>query len=102
MGDSLEQVRSFPARARQRIGFELWEIQQGKPPSDWKPMAPVGPGIQELRVQAGSAFRVIYIATMPAAVYVLHAFEKKSRKSAKHDIDLARARFKTLMQERRR
>ena len=64
-------------------------------------MAIVGPGIQELRVQAGAAFRVIYLATMPEAVYVLHVFEKTSRKSPKPEIELARARFKALMQEKR-
>ncbi len=101
LGDSLGRVRAFAATARKEVGFELWEIQQGSPPSDWKPMGPVGPGVQELRVHASGAYRVIYVATLPEAVYVLHAFEKQSRKTAKPDIELARTRFKTLMQERR-
>ena len=102
MGDSLERVRTFSAAVRQRIGFEMWEIQQGGPPSDSKPMSDIGPGVRELRVRSAGAYRVIYLATMREAVYVLHAFEKKSRKTDGPDIDLARIRFKELMLEKRR
>lgn len=100
IGDSLENVRTFSAAARKELGFELWEIQQGKPPSDWKPMSPVGPGVRELRVRSERAYRIIYLATLPEAVYVLHAFEKQSRKAPKHDVELARNRFRVLTQER--
>jgi phage-related protein len=100
LGDSLERVREFAAMARKEIGFELWEVQQGMQPSDWKPMRPIGPGVQELRVRAGSSYRVIYIATFREAVYVLHAFEKQSRKAAKPDVELARVRFRALTQDR--
>ena len=86
IGDSLECVRSFAAAARKKIGLELWEIQQGRLPSDWKPMSPVGPGVRELRVHSERAYRVIYVATLPEAVYVLHAFVKQSRKAPKSDV----------------
>lgn len=86
--------------ARQRIGFELWQIQQGKPPSDAKPMAPVGTGVWELRVRAGGAYRLLYVATFVEAVYVLHGFGKQSRKTARPDIELARARLQSLTRER--
>ena len=99
IGDSLERVRAFAAAARKELGFELWEIQQGKSPSDWKPMSPVGPGVRELRVHSERAYRIIYLATMPEAVYVLHAFEKQSRKAPKPDVELARNRFKALIRE---
>lgn len=99
-GDSRECVRAFDAVARGRVGFELWEVQQGKSPSDWKPMSPVGPGVRELRVRSQRAYRVIYVATLQEAVYVLHAFEKQSRKAPKPDVELARNRFKALMRER--
>ena len=99
IGDSLERVRTFAAVARKEIGFELWEIQQGKPPSDWKPMSPVGPGVRELRVHSDQTYRVIYVATLPEAVYVLHAFKKRSRKTPKADVELARNRFKALSRE---
>ena len=102
IGDSLERVRAFAAAARKEIGLELWEIQQGNPPADWKPMSPIGPGVQELRVRSQGAYRVIYLATLPEAVYVLHAFEQQSRKAPKMDIELARTRFRALIQERGR
>ncbi|MGZ5089345.1 MAG: type II toxin-antitoxin system RelE/ParE family toxin [Usitatibacter sp.] len=100
IGDSLECVRAFDAVARRQVGFELWDIQQGKAPSDWKPMSPVGPGVRELRVRSQRAYRVIYLATLTEAVYVLHAFEKQSRKAPKLDVELARTRFRALMRER--
>lgn len=99
IGDSLERVRTFAAPARKGIGFELWEIQQGNSPANWKPMSPVGPGVRELRVHSDQAYRVIYVATLPEAVYVLHAFEKRSRKTPKTDVELARNRFKALIRE---
>lgn len=101
LGDSRERVREFPDEARKVAGFELWEVQQGKEPSAWRPMPTVELGVNELRVRAGGAYRLMYVAKFPEAVYVLHAFEKKSAKTAKPDIELARRRFKDLIQERR-
>lgn len=101
LGDSRERVRGFSPDARGDVGFELWEVQQGKEPSDWKPMPSIGLGVNEIRVRAGRAYRVIYVARFSAAVYVLHAFEKKSRKTSKPDLELARSRFKDLVRERR-
>jgi phage-related protein len=57
--------------------------------------------VNELRVHVGAAFRVIYVAKLADAVYVLHAFQKKSQRTARLDIELARSRFKSLMNERR-
>lgn len=102
LGDSRDRVRTFATAARKEIGFQLWEIQQGSQPSDWKPMKPIGPGVHELRVRAGGSYRVIYVATLPEAVYVLHAFQKQSRKAAQPDIELARVRFRALIQDRNR
>ena len=101
LGDSRELVRAFPSEARREVGFELWEVQQGKQPSDWKPMPSIGLGVNEIRVRAGNAYRLIYVARFSEAVYVLHAFEKKSRKTSKPDLELARKRFRTMVQERR-
>ena len=74
----------------------------GKDPADWKPMPSVGLGVNEIRVREGGAFRVIYIAKFPEAVYVLHVFQKKARKTPKADVDVARKRFRDLVEERRR
>ena len=101
LGDSRERVRGFPSEACAAAGFELWEVQQGKGPSDWKPMPSVGLGVREIRVRAGTAYRLIYVARFSEAVFVLHAFEKKSRKTSRPDLAIARTRFKTLIQERR-
>lgn len=102
LGDSRERVRDFPEEARKAIGFELWEVQQGKEPSDWRPMPSVGLGVNEIRIRAAGAFRLLYVARFSEAVYVLHAFAKKSRKTPQPDIDLARRRFRDLIEERRR
>ncbi len=101
-GDSLKSVREFPDKARGRAGFELWEVEQGNDPSDWKPMPSVGSGVREIRVHADGEFRVIYIARFDEAVYVLHAFEKKARRTPKPDIDIARKRYRALISERSR
>jgi len=101
LDDSRKRVREFPHSARQRAGFELWEVQQGSDPSDWKPMPSVGPGVREIRIHVDGEFRVLYVAKFDEAVYVLHAFAKKSRRTPKSDIDLANARYRALVNERK-
>ena len=101
LADSREQLSEFAAAARGVAGFELWEVQQGKEPSDCKPMPAIGLGVKEIRVRVGGAYRVIYLAKFAEAVYVLHAFQKKAQKTPKADIDLARTRFRQLIQERK-
>ena len=101
LGDSLSRVREFAPDARHEAGHELGLVQAGEQPSDWKPMPTVGLGVNEIRVRLGGAHRVIYMAKFAEAVYVLHAFQKKSRKTARADIDLARLRFRTLIRERK-
>jgi len=100
LGDSLAEVRSFVPEARQRAGQELRRAQAGRLPIDWKPMPGIGLGVNELRVRAGGAYRVIYVAKFAEAVYVLHAFEKKSRKTSRLDVELARQRYRNLVRER--
>jgi phage-related protein len=102
LGDSLDRVREFSSDARQLAGFELWEVQQGKEPSAWKPMPTVGLGVREIRVHADGAYRVLYVAKFAEAVYVLHAFAKKTEQTAKRDIDLAKDRFRELVNQRRK
>ena len=101
LGDSLSRVRDFAPDARHEVGVQLGLVQVGEEPSDWKPMPSVGIGVSEIRVRMGGAFRLIYIARFAEAVYVLHAFQKKSRKTARTDIELARLRFRTLVRDRR-
>ena len=102
LGDSLEQLRGFPRDARQDMGYQLEQVQAGLAPADWKPMPSVGIGVNEVRVRVEGAFRALYVAKFPEAVYVLHAFQKKTRKTAGADIELARRRWKALMAQRGR
>ena len=97
LGDSLDRLRDFPNDARAVTGFQLDRVQRGMDPGDWKPMKTIGPGVREIRVrEASGAFRVIYLATLPKAVYVLHAFRKTTQATNRHDIALAAARLRTL------
>lgn len=100
-GSSRADLTAFPSEARRMAGFELWQVQNGDEPSDSKPMPDVGIGVAEIRIRLARAFRVVYVAKFPEAVYVLHAFEKKARKTPKPDIDLARKRYREMMSERR-
>lgn len=94
-GSSKRDVSAFPNEARLRAGHELFMVQVGRVPDDWKPMSSVGRGACEIRVRdRAGQFRVIYVATLGTAIYVLHAFQKKSRKTSKADFDLARLRYR--------
>ena len=101
LGDSLNRVRAFPQDARHKTGTELRHLQQGEQPADWKPMATVGPGANEIRISAGREYRVLYVAKFAETVIVLHAFDKRTRRTPKRDIDLAAKRYRQLMAERR-
>jgi phage-related protein len=101
LGDSLARLRGFAPEARHEAGVQLGLVQAGAEPSNWKPMPTIGLGVNEIRVRVGGAYRVIYVAKFVEAVYVLHAFEKKSQKTAQADIKLARRRFNSLVQDRR-
>lgn len=94
-GSSKRDLSAFPDEARLRVGHELFMLQVGREPDDWKPMSSVGRGACEIRVRDRvGQFRVIYVATLGTAIYVLHAFQKKSRKTSKGDLELARLRYR--------
>lgn len=83
-----------------RAGFQLDQVQHGNEPNDWKPMTSVGAGVREIRIRdAAGAFRVLYLAKLADAVYVLHCFQKKTEKTAKIDLELAKRRYRGLLQE---
>lgn len=77
VGSTLSDLRRFPDDARRRAGFELHAVQQGQKPSDW-----------------------FFVARFDEAVYVLHAFEKKTQKTSKKDLDLGRARLADVLASR--
>lgn len=97
LGDSLNCLREFPAEARHDAGFQLDKVQRGEQPDDFKPMPAIGKGVEEIRVRDDSGiFRVIYTARRAEAIYVLHAFQKRTQATAKRDIEVARKRFTEL------
>lgn len=96
LGTSLDDIKTFTLKAKKDAGFELDRVQRGMEPIDWKPMTTVAPGVREIRIKAGDQYRIIYVANIGDFVYVLHAFKKKTQKTAKADIELARDRFKRI------
>ena len=96
-GSAKTDLSGFPDRARVRTGYELFMVQAGREPSDWKPMPTVGPGAAEIRVRDETgAYRVIYVARFADAVYILHAFQKKSQKTARADLAVAAQRYRDI------
>ena len=65
-------------------------------------MSTVGPGVREIRIHQAGEFRVLYLANLPEAIFLLSAFEKKTRKTPQRELDLAADRFRTVAEERRR
>ena len=102
LGNVLERVREFPAAARQDVGYQLDKVQRGEQPDDSKPMPSIGRGVEEIRVwDDQGTYRVIYTARLANAVFVLHAFQKKTQATAKRDIVLAKERLADLMRRRK-
>ena len=105
VGASRREIDDFPSVARRRAGQSLRLVQEGLQPEDWKPMGSVGLGVRELRVRQTEGgvvqYRVIYVARFREAVYVLHAFEKKARATPAHHVEVARARYRAMLRERR-
>ncbi len=97
LGSSLGDLKEFPEDARREAGYDLRRIQAGLDARDWKPMRTVGAGVREIRLADPSgAFRVFYVVARGDAVYVLHAFQKKSRKTERKDLEKGKARFQLI------
>lgn len=101
VGDSLKRLREFPESVRQDAGYELDKVQRGQTPDDFKPMPSIGKGVEEIRIWDDSGtYRVIYMARLADAIYVLHAFQKKTQATSKRDTDIARQRLAQVIKER--
>ena len=80
IASSKSDISGLPGEVRASFGLRLFELQQGKTPQDMKPLTQFGTGVYELRESFdGDAYRVIYVLTLVKAIYVLHAFMKKSK-----------------------
>jgi len=101
VGTSLEDLRAFPDAARREVGYQLRRLQQGLLPDDWKPMASVG-GVAEIRIHSGVEHRVFYVTKFSEGIYVLHAFEKRTRQTRQADLELARKRLAEVGRFRQR
>ncbi len=99
-GSSLADLRAFPLAAKRDAGYQLDQVQNGREPDDWKPMNTVGQGVKEIRIRdVVGVFRVIYVAKLADAVYVLHCFQKQTAKTSKPDLDLAAKRYRDLLKD---
>ncbi len=102
VGSSYDDILDFPDEPRKKAGFQLGKVQAGLEPEDWKPFNDVGAGAKEIRVTDRSGiFRVMYVEKFEEAVYVLHCFQKKTEATTKHDKDIAEARYRVVVRERK-
>jgi len=102
VGTCLDRLRAFPAAPRREAGHQLHRVQLGLEPSDWKPMRSVGTGVVEIRIHEEAEYRVLYVAKFAEAVYVLHAFSKKTQQTRQADIDAARRNLAEVLRHRRK
>jgi len=100
VGTTLTDLRDFPEDARREAGYQLDRVQNGLDAKDWKPMPSVGSGVREIRIREESgAYRVFYVTHFGEHIYVLHAFTKKTQKTALSDINIGKARYKAVVSE---
>ncbi|HTW94476.1 MAG TPA: type II toxin-antitoxin system RelE/ParE family toxin [Tepidisphaeraceae bacterium] len=97
LGNSKRRIQAFPDGAKKLIGDELQLIQFGGMPKDAKLFKGVGGGVIEIALRyAGDAYRTVVAIQLGKKIYVLHAFQKKSKKgiaTPKQDVDLIKGRY---------
>jgi phage-related protein len=101
-GSALRDLKAFPEDAKRAAGFQLRKVQQGSDPDEFKPMPEIGSGVNEVIVDTADGwFRVMYVAKFEESVYVLHSFQKKTNKTSQADKDIAKRRYKAVVDERK-
>ncbi len=98
LGRSKRTIKKFPEEARKNAGAEIKLLQLGQLPTDWKSMKGIGLGAREIRIHHPHEHRVIFVASYPEAIYILHAFEKKSEKTNPLHIQVARQNYAKISQ----
>jgi phage-related protein len=97
IGSSLDDLRKFPEKVMDMIGYSLYEIQEGFKPRNAKPLKGIGSGIMEIVADFNkNTFRAVYTVKICEVIYVLHCFQKKSKhgiSTPKQEIDLIKRRF---------
>jgi len=103
VGSVQKDIETFPTKARQRITTALTIIsaELELSPKEFKYMPTVGTGCYELRLKIDRQYRVFYVAKFHEAIYILHAFVKKTQQTSKADITLGAARYKALLNHRK-
>jgi phage-related protein len=102
LGSAYDDLLKFPDGIRREAGLQLGKVQAGLDPDNWKPFDDVGQGTREIRIRdAAGIFRVIYVAKFEEAIYVLHCFQKKTGVTAKGDMEIAKARYRTIVRIRK-
>lgn len=98
VGSSRADLKTFPDAVQDHAGFALYQAQAGLKHRDAKPLTGLGPGVLEVVSRHdGDTYRAVYTVRFEAAVYVLHAFQKKARKgiaTPKQEIDLVKRRLR--------
>lgn len=102
IGSAYDDLLKFPDLPRREAGFQLGRIQAGLDPDDWKSIDDIGKGIREIRIRdVAGIFRVLYVAKFEEAIYVLHCFQKKTQATTKQDKDIAKVRYRSIVQKRK-
>ncbi|HID54058.1 MAG TPA: type II toxin-antitoxin system RelE/ParE family toxin [Anaerolineae bacterium] len=96
VGSSLDDLRNFPAEARRQADFELYAVQRGQEPSNWKPMKTIGSGVREIRVRVLGEWRIIYVAKVCQCCIRVTRFSEKTQKTSHKDIEIARRRYRQI------
>lgn len=97
IADTLSVIRSFSKNVKRDIGYQIDRLQRGLDPDDWKPMKTIGTGVREIRVRdTDGIYRTIYFTKKEKHICILHAFKKKTNKTSKKDLDIAKNRFKDI------
>ncbi|MDF5715943.1 MAG: type II toxin-antitoxin system RelE/ParE family toxin [Rhizonema sp. NSF051] len=101
MGDSRKNIRAFPEEVQKAVGYALQLVQAGETPRDAKPFKGVGSGVYEIVKRYDTdTYRAVYAIKIGEKVYVLHAFQKKSKqgiKTPQADVDLIKQRYKDAL-----
>ena len=96
VGSSQDDIRAFPEGVRKDVGRQLYRLQAGLDPINWKPMKNIGTGVRKIRVKHREIYRVIYVLQIKDQIHVLHAFQKKDQKARQSDINLAKQRLQEI------
>ena len=102
LGDTLRRLKTFPSGVQDEIGYALYLAQRGEKHVSAKPLKGLGPGVLEIASDhRGDTFRAVYTVRLGERVFVLHAFQKKSKRgiaTPQADIDLIKRRLKLAVE----